>query len=573
MSAAESDSTLVAFPPRPGVTGDYVWDFNELNAGKTFQVQTATIFRARIDGVDGTWTRPRTAVTAWTHLNKLTMVANDVGAWLDNVNDITDVVWKSFLSALPEPGRADMVRALLLDCPSLTGDALSAVAPALPARKRNVQPSITDEDVLRIGKALWLTCRAAHQRITSSRARLAEYRSNPGMFTGTDLLIVQALDQLDRTGIPVPYSDHSPGRHPNDIAIPTELRRAFGGELGAMFRHLFLEGPELAAYMLLITLVTGINPGAALELDATAISRVDALDGSEPAMFAGTVYKPRRGHAAYSDETWIDTGPGSAGEAIRMLLGIATPAREWLDRVYQRPTSRALLAHTQRRWGETLADPAVRAVELPKDQRTLQRWIGQWWESPDTQAPADLSWVRAQTLRRWFVTRERPQGHSEPVHLDDYLLRDDRVRAESMAITEAVLNSQIAATLASTDPEPGTGEETVASTCADHDHSPLSGGGRCLVSFLLCLKCPVATIAPMHLPRWLLIRDSLEQAAGLVSDALWSQTYQEHHERVTDLLTPGKHYSQAVLDHARASVTDKDRAIVQQLMNREFDTT
>lgn len=571
-AAHDPDPLRVAFPSARGAVGDYSWDFTALDAGSAFQRQAAAVWRARIDPVDGTWTRPTTPGNQFDLLRRFARHCAVQGTRLADINDITRDLWTGYLATMWHPSAATMLRAALLDSPDLHGDAWAALTPRLPkSPDRKPQRAMTPDDVLRLGKALWVTARAAHARIGGARRLLAAYRAGPTRLDAEQQIIGKALDHLETTGVPPGAVNRR--RDVPTVQLPRNVAAALGGSgATSLYRLLFPQAHEMAAIVALLILVTGVNRDSLLELDTDHIHRADALDGDEAPTFVATVYKPRRDRDPYSQETWIDTGSGSPGEALRLLLEITTPIQEWLARTHDQHTTRAVLLLGQRRKGARFEDPPVRPVDLPRDSDLFRSYFAKWWEHPDTDPPPDLRWVTSRTLRRWFIARERAQGHSEPVHLDDYLLRDEQVRQESVDITERVLNDHITATLLQDDPPDRLpGEETVAASCADFDHSPFSDGGRCLVSFMTCLACPLATIAPMHLPRWILIRDHLQRASSVVDAALWEEAYVEHYHRVTDLLTPGRHYRAAALKRAAAAITDEDRAIVQQLVDREFD--
>ena len=76
--------------------------------------------------------------------------------------------------------------------------------------------------------------------------------------------------------------------------------------------------------------------------------------------------------------------------------------------------------------------------------------------------------------------------------------------AEKLGVTEALVTELLGDTL-----------ETGTSACLDVMHSPHpeDKGGECTASFMRCIGCPNAVVAPKHLLRLEALRDALVRAA------------------------------------------------------------
>ena len=86
--------------------------------------------------------------------------------------------------------------------------------------------------------------------------------------------------------------------------------------------------------------------------------------------------------------------------------------------------------------------------------------------------------------------------------IHDRFRADPQVVARELGTTPAKLGQALTGTL-----------DTLAASCLDIEHSPF-GGGRCTVSFLMCLHCPNALVLERHLPMLYALLDRLQDALG-----------------------------------------------------------
>jgi hypothetical protein len=86
--------------------------------------------------------------------------------------------------------------------------------------------------------------------------------------------------------------------------------------------------------------------------------------------------------------------------------------------------------------------------------------------------------------------------------------------------------------------------DTAYAACADIDHSPLSGGRPCSVSFLMCLQCRNALVTHVHVPRLKALHEWLiEQRNTLDLDTWWHRygiTWRAITEHIRPKFTPAE---------------------------------
>lgn len=86
--------------------------------------------------------------------------------------------------------------------------------------------------------------------------------------------------------------------------------------------------------------------------------------------------------------------------------------------------------------------------------------------------------------------------------------------------------------------------DTAYAACADIGHSPLSGGRRCSVSFLMCLRCPNALVTHAHISGLKALHEWLiDQRETLDLDTWWHRhgvTWQAITEHIRPKFTPAE---------------------------------
>lgn len=111
--------------------------------------------------------------------------------------------------------------------------------------------------------------------------------------------------------------------------------------------------------------------------------------------------------------------------------------------------------------------------------------------------------------------------------------------------------------------------DTAVGACEDVEHSPLSGGSLCRVSFLLCFACPNALATARHLPRIVYLFQALESLRSVAPAAVWKADWEAHHRRVSDLLDQHTDPRQHPALLARFSGTERD--LIDRLLERRLD--
>ena len=80
--------------------------------------------------------------------------------------------------------------------------------------------------------------------------------------------------------------------------------------------------------------------------------------------------------------------------------------------------------------------------------------------------------------------------------------------------------------------------DTAVAACADIDHSPLDGGGRCGVSYLLCFGCPNALITHNHIPKLKALLGWLIEQRSKIDLDLWWRQYGTTWVAITEHIRP-----------------------------------
>jgi hypothetical protein len=80
--------------------------------------------------------------------------------------------------------------------------------------------------------------------------------------------------------------------------------------------------------------------------------------------------------------------------------------------------------------------------------------------------------------------------------------------------------------------------ETACVACADIDHSPLSGGRRCAVSFLMCLHCQNALVTHAHIPRLKALHEWLLGQRNIIDLETWWRRYGVTWRAITEHIRP-----------------------------------
>jgi hypothetical protein len=203
--------------------------------------------------------------------------------------------------------------------------------------------------------------------------------------------------------------------------------------------------------------------------------------------------------------------------------------------------------------------------------------------------------VTLQPLRRTVQVRilKEPAHNSQEVHDDVYVLRDPstpQAAADTIAqgLSDAVQHARTVTAMRmvlgddadlllelADHPELAQAviagaADTATAACTGFTDSPHAEPGQpCPASFLLCLGCRNAIGTPRHLPRLVYLRSCLDSLRGTVGEAVWDLDWREHWLRLESLLKG--HTTAAQQEDALVRLTDRDRALIDDLLRRRLD--
>jgi len=203
----------------------------------------------------------------------------------------------------------------------------------------------------------------------------------------------------------------------------------------------------------------------------------------------------------------------------------------------------------------------------------------------DIHADGAKRWAEAEGLgsspfrrgRRTVIALDRrePAQHSQGTHDRQYVLPDERVRAEAVEVIaagaeDAAGRARRTVLAAQLQDLPGPGDiETATTDCSGYHDSPWpSREGGCGASFLMCLACPNARVHPGHHPRLAHLHEALGSLGSVLPPAAWAADWRDSHDRLEDLRQRIGEGSWAL---ALARVTGTDRALVRHLLAGALD--
>ncbi|WP_106516340.1 hypothetical protein [Streptomyces himastatinicus] len=196
--------------------------------------------------------------------------------------------------------------------------------------------------------------------------------------------------------------------------------------------------------------------------------------------------------------------------------------------------------------------------------------------------------------------KRRPTAHSRETLRDHYLKRSRTVQEQSRSVVGKALRGQVTKARAAMDipvftpdfiaratrnleeaaVEAGldaetlkrllTGEQdTVLAGCVDHLSGPETPPGMsCTASFFACLQCENARALPHQLPVQIAARDRLLATRPNADPATWRAKYQTAVDRLEDIL---RHYTPAEREQAHAKLTDRQSALIDDLLSGRLD--
>jgi len=542
---------------------------------------------ARQCSAAGSWRRWRTCEKYAAVLGKFLAFADRRTPRLQRVADLTPGVWAEWKLTGDTHG-ADGVAAVrkvlarVAALPETTRTAMHARGRQRKPQRRVAAYAV--EEFNRIRAAARQQAREIEQRIGRGRALLRRYQDGELAAGSTDERIAAVLAELSRTGDVARYRDGQLHTRVREVCALVP-----GGYRG-LNKLLFPSAGELGALAALLICEEGWNLSVLEELEVPDF-RPDGGIGEVAIYRAATVKHRRPAGARHASHNLVDLGPGSPGRAIRQVLAITEEARQCLAH-QGRPTRRLLIGRRVHRNGNDASLWTIGAVE---------HCIWEWSKTLDLEAPdGGALHVSAQRLRRTHQALfGGPRQNTQQTHEDVYLLRNEQVLAESAeviaqglqdAADHAAAQVRMRLLRASANPDPAEvaaladqagvplermrelvagQQDTVAGACVDFEHSPFTPSGPCSASFLLCFACPNALAMPRHLPRIIYLHEALTALQSAVSPAAWATDWAAHHARVNDLLAA--HTTEAERHALRGDLADRDRALIDQMLQRRLD--
>jgi len=281
--------------------------------------------------------------------------------------------------------------------------------------------------------------------------------------------------------------------------------------------------------------------------------------------------KPRRGTGHhYETRNVTDDGTGSQGRLITQALQATRFARAIVEDLVPGTNRLIVWRSRQSDHGSTNLDrhPPVGPFGFGIHTSTAQDWA-----RVEGFAGSPFQRGRRTVLA---LDRREPGQHTQDTHDRHYVLVDKRVQAEAVEVVaagaeDAVTHSRRVVMVAELRDQPTPGDvETATADCGDFDNSPWPApDGGCGASFLTCLGCPNARVHPGHHARLAHLHDALTNLRSVLPPATWETDWGDSHARLTDLKAK---LGAGQWAHALARVTDRDRALINDLLTGALNT-
>ncbi len=462
--------------------------------------------------------------------------------------------------------------------------------------------SLSRAEFTRVAEAARADLRGAAARIRGNRETLRAWRAgelpDDGDLAGQRRM--ELLESADRVGdVPRAWAQC----HGREAPLPWVHRF---GTVDEIVSSLHLTRREAVAGAVLMGVLTGENASVLWAMPA-AHHRADGYTGDlGTAIVAGR--KSRRDRHQHMSlvlsqvPDWIsipsDPQSLSTKDELHTAFGLYVLLHELTDRSRELLGSRQLLVRQaltspdrpslSGNFEDTMVQPWARAHELAADKKDAKG------------RPVPLRVTLGIIRLTHLELHQRPVAQSERTLATTYLARNRGNLAEYQKVVADALAQEVAkakargamAALSEEDLRQAQEEpeqvaaaygvdvatlqrmidgelDTVMNACADNTGGQYAPAGQpCRASFMLCLDCPCARALPRHLPVQVLVHDRIEERRAQMPALQWAQRFAAPHAQLADLI--GQH-SKTVVDDARASATDDDRALVTRFLNRELD--
>ena len=514
---------------------------------------------------------------------------------VSSIRDVTPEVYSCLVEMFKEPSAPDALtnalRLVLLDTLGLPASTRRALyAPNRSKRMRRAAAAkYSRAEFRRIRSAARRHVVAAEARILPNIQDLSQFRDG---LEPPDCMKFELADRTWTKGELLDFLART-GVMPPSLAVSKQrVRRLVHKALGLARRQqmplaLYLSSREARSLAILIACERGWNASSIFRIDLARVSRADDRTTGHP-VYTVELEKPRRAKNRYESETLA----GRQAASFERAVSLTQPARDTLENLGH-PTSLLLVARASGRTRHPTGLFITSLLDIPSLSR---RW-NQKVHVPgnDNKVPrVDMRLLRSS----WQGLRRRSTQNTQDVHERDYIMGDALARATAMreveqgelelvAEADETMARRIdAAAIAALrdDPAavPGLTERQAVDlvtgrldtdggfACLDIMHSPHEEdcGGRCTMSFLLCVVCPLSVSTPDHIPMQLAVVDVLEGAAAAVHGTAREGEFDLHVVRHKSVL---RKWTPAELEHARSRVTASHHDAAERLLQREFD--
>ena len=350
------------------------------------------------------------------------------------------------------PTELAVLKACLRRVPGITVGFAACLSEPSPQRARSIEASYSREELARILNAARRDVRQAADRILAGRSLLRRWRD--GELDGEPEQIRRQgrlLDVIDRDH-DVPRIAPTAGMYRAGQRAPRGLPVAWIRACGSLEEHyamLHLTGHDVAAFVVLLTGLTGQNRTAILEAPA-AHHRADGYAGG-PATAVVELNKPRRGKRQHMDVALVDMpvwapapadASTAAGTDLRTAFGVYMLLHDLATGARHRMGSDKLIAWWSGRGG------GIGGFRRGVSAHQVADWArrhGLLTDPPAGDGPAEPLNVTLRRLRLTFTElQQRPVAHTERTLANEYLTRNRGNLAEYQQVVAAALSQQVA---------------------------------------------------------------------------------------------------------------------------------
>lgn len=561
------------------------YNFSDLGSPTPFLLELIEAF-VQCMSPTGRWDSKHSVQNGFYKLRSFYRYSQELDTPIHQASDFAPEAWETWRALRIKTSQAGtgvkVLRVILRKVQTLPEETQVALrAPVPHVRRRKKKASLAPQEFKRLVTRCWRIFDASWLRIT---ANVRKYKELEAAIEANHATESEAAEFAIMKAL---LTDaHALGK-----SLPHYLRPA-RGEYGAS--SFYMSSLEAFAAMLLFAAERGYTPGMVYGLSIEH----ERPDGGEGVIAIKSLrtHKPRRGAKnAVAWDNLIDSGRHSLGNLYARLIETTTPARRFLA-LHGMVTQELFISYSRR--GDFVPEKSfITGRRIRMAVRNLPErpaWL-------TTKCPREGNVLITMPIvrRTEQVLKRKPRFNSEEVHETVYVLPDDSIIPES---TEVIVKGQLDAVkharatmrlrVLTTDDlnrfeeDPRAfadslgmpigqielllsgRQDTAVASCIDFNASP-HNPGPCRASFLLCLACRNAIVAPRHLPRLVTLNRALESIASAISPQVWREDYQAHYERLQHLLST--HFTEDEALVAVSRVSPADVAEIEALLMRRLD--